>query len=162
MRTVSATSRGRGTWEAAGESRPSSPTTTGLPPRPMGRDTSITWPRCTAGRRSGQERPRPGHGRPGRVRREADIRGKNTDLAVPGQGRTSLTSFASRSAVGAHDTDRAGDAGAVVRAVPVGVFTARKILLVVVLGEVELARGHDLRRDLPVPRLGELLLVGVP
>src|SRR5580700_255125 len=63
-----------------------------------------------------------------------------------------------RAARGDH-ADRAGHAGAVVRAVPVRVLGVRQVLLVVVLSEVEVRRGHDLRCDLPVPSVREPLLI---
>ncbi len=44
-------------------------------------------------------------------------------------------------------------------AVPVRVLGVAEVLLVIVLGEVELARGHDLRGDLAIPSLGQALLV---
>src|SRR5215472_13564837 len=56
------------------------------------------------------------------------------------------------------EANRAAHARAVVRAVPVWVLV--QVLLVVVLGEVELASRLDLRADLAVPRLGQPLLVG--
>src|SRR5258708_18076867 len=59
-----------------------------------------------------------------------------------------------------HDADRAGDARPMVRAVPVGDLAVGQVLLVIILGEVEIASLTDLGRDRAVPRLGQSLLVG--
>src|SRR5579859_753731 len=62
--------------------------------------------------------------------------------------------------LGEIQANRAGHACSVVRAVAARHLV--EVLLVVVLGEVEVAGGDDLRCDLPVAGLGQLLLVGVP
>src|SRR5262249_22118115 len=90
-------------------------------------------------------------------RQAAGPRGHNRDPRDPLQA-----CHAAASAVGARHAYRAGHAGPVVRAVPVRVLVVRKILLVVVLSEVELGRGLDLSGDLAVARLAELLLEGHP
>src|SRR5215207_3067082 len=65
------------------------------------------------------------------------------------------------SATGRHvHTNRAGDPRAAETAITVRVL--REVLLVVVLGEVEFRRRHDLRGDLPVPRLRQPRLELVP
>src|SRR5437762_11499856 len=51
----------------------------------------------------------------------------------------------------------AGHAGATEAAIPAGIL--RQILLVVVLGVIEWRLGGDLRRNLPVPRLRQRLLI---
>src|SRR6516225_7881662 len=63
-------------------------------------------------------------------------------------------------AVGAGDPHRARDARAAKAAIPVRILIARKVLLVVVLGEVELGRRLDLGGDLAVSGLAQLLLEG--
>src|SRR5215470_10756937 len=64
------------------------------------------------------------------------------------------------SAVSLRHAYRAGHASAVVGAVPVGVLVVRKVLLVVVLGEIELRGRYYLGCDLPETRLAQLLLIG--
>src|SRR5580704_958394 len=66
-----------------------------------------------------------------------------------------------RAASGDH-ANRAGHAGPVIGAVAVRVLGVAQVLLVVVLGEVELARGHDLGGDVSVAGLRQPLLVAGP
>ena len=53
---------------------------------------------------------------------------------------------------GPHHADRTRNTRAVVGTVAIRVLGVGQVLLVVVLGEVEVARGHDLGADLPVAR----------